>query len=106
MARLTWHRGWIPPHVPTNLGSSGPTRVQTAEVVDDTVVTRPAGFKTLATALVRGEVAPPPRIRVWLGKRSGWWRWSCPACPHNIGGFCPTWRAAYDAGLKHRQEHQ
>lgn len=48
----------------------------------------------------------PERMRVFLGKRSGWWRWVCPACePFNMGGFCLTWRRAFTAAHNHLEDH-
>lgn len=44
-------------------------------------------------------------IRVWLGVRSGWWRWHCPCCPRHAGGFCLTWRQAYDTAVVHASGH-
>lgn len=55
-------------------------------------------------ARLAGMVAP--RMRVFLGSRSGCWRWVCPACePHNLGGYCMTWRSAISAARNHIEDH-
>lgn len=97
-------RNWSPPKATTTLGTSGPVRV-VSDQPDESIEIRPAGFTGITTALILGRVQPPARVRVWFGKRSGWWRWTCPACPHQLGGFCVDQPTAYAAARRHADEH-